>query len=65
MGDVSTASDSAGAGAEGKGRMATSSAFAVDRSFRGFVSAGTRSELREVHQVPKGRRCMSACFFVW
>lgn len=55
---------SAGAGAEGDGNMATSSAFAVDRSFKGLLSEGTKSELRDVHQVPKGRRCMSACFFI-
>ena len=42
--------------------MATRSAFAVNKSFKGLLSEGTRSELREDHQVPKGKRCMRAYF---
>lgn len=65
IGDWLAESGSAGAGAEGAGNMATSSALAVDRSLRGLLSEGTRSEFREVHQVPKGRRCIRAYFLVW
>lgn len=62
--EVSIEPCSAGAGVEGDGNMATSSAFAVDRSFKGLLSEGTKSELREVHQVPEGKRCKSAYFFI-
>jgi hypothetical protein len=46
---------------EGEGRMATSSALAVWRSLNSFESV-KRSEPRDDHQVPDGRRCMRAYF---
>jgi hypothetical protein len=46
---------------EGDGKIATSSALAAWRSF----GSGRRSELRDDHQLPDGRRCMRAYLLPW